>query len=152
MTFFINIFRGFVLSVILEQRQWYWLRAVCGWLWCVFQMKKAKKLIRIFFLCGLLIWVWNDIWSLFKHKYQPNAVAPTWLWTFRYLRKTDACLENGKMFEIPLLDVLTAIWEEQTLFFFLISSTSALPQTPPFIWSFKIHKLWLGDYFYTHCL
>lgn len=152
MTFFINIFRGFVLSVILEQRQWYWLRAVCGWLWCVFQMKKAKKLIRIFFYVAcssgfeMTSEVSLNINTSLMPLHQPGCElsgifgkqTPAW--------KMAKCLKS-------LCSMSSLLYERSRhFFFFLISSTSALPQTPPFIWSFKIHKLWLGDYFYTHCL
>lgn len=58
--------------------------------------------------------------------------------------------ENGKMFEIPPLDFLYAIWEEEIFFSSPLSINT--PQTSPFIWSFKIQKVWLDDYFYTYCL
>lgn len=54
---------------------------------------------------------------------------------------------NGKMFEIPPLFALCHM--RRAGYFLLLHSVLTLPKTSPFIWSLKIHKMWLGNYFYA---
>lgn len=64
--------------------------------------------------------------------------------------------ENGKMFEIRPPDFLRVAYEKSRISFFFPLPNRV--ETPPnllpffFIWSLKIHKMWLHDYFYTRCL
>lgn len=91
--------------------------------------KLGKRAAHQYFLfLAVLLVDRNSITSLFQHEYQPHADALTGSWTSRYLLQTDVPV-NGKMFEIPPLGFLCAIWEEH---FF---SPSVLPLPKPHLLS-----------------
>ena len=57
------------------------------------------------------------------------------------------------MFEIRPWVFLYVMWRRRSEFPFLVNGKmETLTKNSPFIPQFKMHKVWLTDYFYTYCL